>query len=156
MAAALRQMRPAPPEGDQGLDDPSHEATLSENGGENSTSRSGGSHTDTVDMTDLERRLQKYIDEKFVQLQRQLDERFEELTKMVLEQLEHVKYACMYVCVTCMCVLEVHGCNDYNVKMFAWCVDSEVVYCIFSDCHGIQTLVQTIDHLSSTAAEAPI
>ena len=90
VAAALRQMRPAPPDGDQGRDDPSHEATLNENGGENddSTSRSGGLNTDTVDMTALEGRLQKYIDEKFVQLQKQLDERFEELTRMVLEQLD--------------------------------------------------------------------
>ena len=90
VAAALRQMRPAPPDGDQRQDDPSHEATLNETGGENdnSTSRSGGLHTDTVDMTALERRLQKYIDKKFVQLQRQLDERFEELTKTVMEQLD--------------------------------------------------------------------
>ena len=29
-------------------------------------------HTDAVDMTDLEGRLQKYIDEKLVQLQKQL------------------------------------------------------------------------------------
>ena len=79
-------MRPAPPDGDQRQDDSSHEASLNENGGENddSTSRSGGLHTDTVDMTALEGRLQKYIYEKFVQLQRQLDER---LTKMILEQL---------------------------------------------------------------------
>jgi len=67
-------MRPAPPDGDQGLDDPSYEESLNENGGENddSTSRSGGLHTDTVDMTALERRLQKYIDKKFVKLQRQI------------------------------------------------------------------------------------
>jgi len=83
VAAALRQMRPAPPDGDHRQDDPSHEAiaiyTLNENGGENdnSTSRSGRLHTDTVDMTALEGRLQKYIDEKF-----------EELTNMVLEQLD--------------------------------------------------------------------
>jgi len=83
-------MRPAPPDGDQRQDDPSHEAMLNENGGgnDNSTSRSGGLRTDTVEMTALERRLQKYIDEKFVQLQKQLDERFEELTRMVLEQLD--------------------------------------------------------------------
>ena len=85
MAAALRQMQPAPPDGDQGQDNPSHEATLNATGGENddSTSRSGGLHTEsyTVDMPALERRLQKYIDEKFVQLQRQLDERFEEFIK---------------------------------------------------------------------------
>ena len=30
VAAALRQMRPAPPDGDQRQDDPSHEATLNE------------------------------------------------------------------------------------------------------------------------------
>ena len=90
MAAALRQMRLAPSDGDQRQDDPSHEASLNETGGENddSTSRSGGLYTDTMDMTALKKRLQKYIDEKFVQLQRQLDERFEELTKMVLEQLD--------------------------------------------------------------------
>ena len=90
VAAALRQMRPAPPDGDQRQDDPSHEATLNETGGgnDNSTSRNGRLHTDTVDMIALERRLQKYIDEKFVQLQKQLDERFEELTRMVLEQLD--------------------------------------------------------------------
>ena len=39
-----------------------------------------------VDLAALERRLQKYIDEKFVQLQRQIDERFEELKKMVLDE----------------------------------------------------------------------
>jgi len=76
VAATLRQMRPTPPDGDQGQDDPSHEASLNENGGgnDNSTSRSGRLHTDTVEMTALEGRLQKYIDEKFVQLQKQLDE----------------------------------------------------------------------------------
>jgi len=35
-------------------------------------------------MTALKRRLQKYIDEKFVQLQRQLDERFEDITMVPL------------------------------------------------------------------------
>ena len=46
-------------------------------------------HTDTctMDMAALERRLQKYIDEKFVQLQRQIDERFEELMKMILDKI---------------------------------------------------------------------
>ena len=74
MAAALRQMQPAPPDGDQGQDDPSHEATLNETGGKNynSTNRSGVLRTDTVEMTALEGRLQKYVDEKFVQLQRQM------------------------------------------------------------------------------------
>ena len=94
MAAALRQMRPAPPpEGHQGLDDSSHDAAPDEND-EQTDSVTGGSvqtgdvHTDTctVDMAALERRLQKYIDEKFVQLQRQIDERFEELMKMVLDK----------------------------------------------------------------------
>ena len=94
MAAALRQMRPAsPPEGDQGLDDSSHDEKTDEND-EQTDSVTGGSvqkrdvHTDmcTVDMAALERRLQKYIDEKFVHLQRQIDERFEELMKMVLDK----------------------------------------------------------------------
>ena len=87
MAAALRQMRPAPPpEGNQGLDDSSHdEKTDSSTSGSIQT---GDVHTNTctVDMTALERRLQKYIDEKFVLLQRQIDERFEELMKMVLDK----------------------------------------------------------------------
>ena len=87
VTAALRQMRPAPPpEGDQGLDDSSHgEKTDSGTGGNVQT---GDIHTDmcAVDMAALERRLQKYIDEKFVHLQRQIDERFEELMKMVLDK----------------------------------------------------------------------
>ena len=87
-------MRPAPPpEGHQGLDDSSHDAAPNEND-EQTDSVTGGSvqkqdvHTDTctVDTAALERRLQKYIDEKFVQLQRQIDERFEELMKMVLDK----------------------------------------------------------------------
>ena len=87
-------MRPAPPpEGHQGLDDSSHDAAPDEND-EQTDSVTGGSvqtgdvHTDTctVDMAALERRLQKYIDEKFVLLQRQIDERFEELMKMVLDK----------------------------------------------------------------------
>ena len=87
-------MRPAPPpEGHQGLDDSSHDAAPDEND-EQTDSVTGGSvqtgdvHTDTctVDMAALERRLQKYIDEKFVLLQRQIDEQFEELMKMVLDK----------------------------------------------------------------------
>ena len=87
-------MRPAPPpEGHQGLDDSLHDAAPDEND-EQTDSVTGGSvqtgdvHTDTctVDVTDLERRLQKYIDEKFVLLQRQIDERFEKLMKMVLDK----------------------------------------------------------------------
>ena len=87
MAAALRQMRPAPPpEGDQGLDDSSHDEKT--DSGTSVSVQTGDVHTDTctVDMAALERRLQKYIDEKFVHLQRQIDERFEELMKMVLDK----------------------------------------------------------------------
>ena len=92
MAAALRQMRPAPPEGDQGLEGSSHDAAPDENSRKTDSAsgnvQTGDLHTDacTVDMAALERRLQKYIDEKFVQLQRQIDERFEELMKMVLDK----------------------------------------------------------------------
>ena len=90
MAATLRQMRLAPPEGDQGLDGSSHDAILAEktDSGTSGNVQTGDIHTDTcsMDMTALERRLQKYIDEKFVQLQRQIDERFEELMKMVLDK----------------------------------------------------------------------
>ena len=87
MAAALRQMRPAPPpEGDQGLDDSSHgEKTDS---GTSGSVQTGDMHKDTctVDVTDLER-LQKYIDEKFVLLQRQIDERFEKLMNLILDKI---------------------------------------------------------------------
>ena len=73
MAAALRQMRPAPPEGDEGLDESSHDAVPDENivESDNGSVQTGDVHTDTcsMDMAALERRLQKYIDEKFVQLQ---------------------------------------------------------------------------------------
>ena len=90
MAAALRQMRPAPPEGDEGLEGSSHDAAPDENitKSDNGNVQAGDVHTDacTVNMAALERRLQKYIDEKFVQLQRQIDERFEELMKMVLDK----------------------------------------------------------------------
>ena len=90
MATALRQMRPAPPEGDQGLDGSSHDAILAEktDSGTSGNVQTGDVHTDTctVDIAALERRLQNYIDEKFVQLQRQIDERFEELMKMVLDK----------------------------------------------------------------------
>ena len=92
MAAALRQMRPAPPERDEGLEGSSHDAILDENGRKTDSAsgnvQTGDVHTDTctVDMAALERRLQNYIDEKFVQLQRQIDERFEELMKMVLDK----------------------------------------------------------------------
>ena len=83
-------MRPAPPEGDQGLDGSSHDAVPDENivESDNGSVQTGDVHTDTcsMDMAALERRLQKYIDEKFVQLQRQIDERFEELMKMVLDK----------------------------------------------------------------------
>ena len=88
MAAALRQMRPAPPERDQGLEGSSHDAILAEKTDSGRNIQAGDVHTGTctVDMAALERRLQKYIDEKFVQLQRQIDERFEELKKMVLDE----------------------------------------------------------------------
>ena len=93
MAAALRQMRPAPPEGDQGLEGSSHDSVPDENSrktdsGTSGNVQAGDVHTDTctVDMAALERRLQKYIDEKFVQLQRQIDGRFEEVMKMVLDK----------------------------------------------------------------------
>ena len=89
MAAALRQMRPAPPEGDEGLEGSSHDAILAEKTDSASGNvQTGDVHTDTctVDMVALERRLHKYIDEKFVQLQRQIDERFEELMKIVLDK----------------------------------------------------------------------
>ena len=87
VAATLRQMRPAPPpEGDQGLDDSSHDEKT--DSGTSGNVQTGDVHTDTctVHTTDLEKRLQKYIDEKFVLLQRQIDERFEELMKMVLDK----------------------------------------------------------------------
>ena len=83
-------MRPAPPEGDEGLEGSSHDAAPDENVAEsdNGNVQAGDVYTDTctVDMVALERRLQKYIDDKFVQLQRQIDERFEELRKMVLDE----------------------------------------------------------------------
>ena len=40
-----------------------------------------------VAVSALEERLQRYIDERFIELQRQIDERFEQLTQRVLEQL---------------------------------------------------------------------
>jgi len=43
-----------------------------------------------VDTTALERRLQKYIDEKFVQLQRQIDERFDELVRTQLDRMTNI------------------------------------------------------------------
>lgn len=97
MAAALRQMRPAPPEGDQGLEGSSHDSVPDENswktdGGTSGNVQAGDVHTDTctVDMMALERRLQKYIDDKFVQLQRQIDERFEELVKTQLGRMTNI------------------------------------------------------------------
>ena len=94
MAAALRQMRPAPPEGDEGLEGSSHDAILAEktDSGTSGDVQTGDVHTDacTVDMAALERRLQKYIDDKFVQLQRQIDERFEELVKTQLGRMTNI------------------------------------------------------------------
>ena len=94
MAAALRQMRPATPEGDHGLDGSSHHAILDEktDSGTSRDVQAGDVHTDacTVDMIALERRLQKYIDDKFVQLQRQIDERFEELVKTQLGRMTNI------------------------------------------------------------------
>jgi len=77
---------PPPPEGDQGLDDSSHDEKS--DSGTSGSVQTGDVHTDmcTVDMAALERRLQKYIDKKFVLLQRQINERFEELMKMVLDK----------------------------------------------------------------------
>ena len=87
VTAALRQMRPAPPpEGHQGLNDSSHDEKT--DSGTSGSVQTGDVRTDTctVDMSALEMRLQKYIDEKFAHLQRQIDERFEELMKMVLDE----------------------------------------------------------------------
>ena len=87
MAAALRQMRPAPPEEDEGLEGSAHDAILAEKN-DNGGNVQADVHTDacTVDMMALERRLKMYIDDKFVLFQRQIDERFEELRKMVLDK----------------------------------------------------------------------
>ena len=92
MATTLRQMRLAPPEGDQGLGDSSHDAILAEKTDSGTSVQTGDIHTDTctVDMVALERRLQKYIDEKFVQLQRQIDKRFEELVRTQLDRMTNI------------------------------------------------------------------
>ena len=93
MVAALRQMRPAPPEGGEGLEGSSHDAILAEKTDSGTSGNvQADVHTDTctVDMAALERRLQKYIDDKFVQLQRQIDERFEELVKTQLGRMTNI------------------------------------------------------------------
>lgn len=84
MAAAFRQLRPLPPVTNSNAD--REEPQTETDHDKERRTETDQDVLSTVDMAAIEKRLERYIDDKFDCLQKQINERFEELAERLLQQ----------------------------------------------------------------------